>query len=224
MRETSRSSRRGPRLVPRDSIWSDHLSLRARMASQPRRRQQGSAQNAGSIHDWVARRVETARSSLKHVRRFRLATRGGQNGARSGFRAIQHGECALGALEGRFCLPGRCVRIGGRAPTQGVRPSAREALGVRNGQLSLRSRCLPPPSQNPMCRDRSVREPRVLGESGRAYRAAGAPPICTKPLRRRFRSFSCRHRISCWRIRWSGGPRRPGGHGEVGGILISILC
>ena len=29
----------------------------------------------------------------------------------------------------------------------------------------------------------------MLAESGRAYRAAVAPPICTKPLRRRFRSF-----------------------------------
>ena len=165
VRETSRSSRRGPHLVPRDSIWSEHFSSSS-AHGQPRRRQQGSAQNAGSIHDWVARRVETARISLKHMRRFRLATRGGQNGARPGFRAIQHWECALGALEGRFCLPGRCVRIGGRAPTQGVRPSAMQALGARNGQLPLRSRCLPPPSQNPMCGDRSVREPRVLGESG----------------------------------------------------------
>ena len=48
------------------------------------------------------------------MRRFRLAPRGGQNGTRPGFRAIQHGECALGALEDRFCLPGRCVRIGCR--------------------------------------------------------------------------------------------------------------
>ena len=165
VRETSRSSRRGPRLVPRDSIWSDHLSSSS-AHGQPRRRQQGSAQNAGSIHDWVARRVETARISLKHMRRFRLAPRGGQNGALSGFRAIQHGECALGALEDRFCLPGRCVHIGGGAPTKGVRPSAMEALGVRNGQLPLGSRCLPPPSQIPMCGNQPVREPRLLGESG----------------------------------------------------------
>jgi len=123
------------------------------------------------------------------MRRLRLAPRGGQNGARPGFRAIQHGEWALGALEDRFCLPGTCVRIGGRAPTQGVHPSAMEVLGARNGQLPLGSRCLPPPSQNPMCGNRSVREPRMLAESGRAYRAAGAPPICTKPLRRRFRFF-----------------------------------
>ena len=165
MRETSRSSRRGPRLVPRDSIWSELLSSSSAHGA-PRGRQNGSAQNAGSIHDCVARRVETARSSLKHMRRFRLAPRGGQNGARPGFRVIQHGECALGALEGRFRLPGRSVRIGGRAPTQGVRPSAVEVPGARNGQFPLRSRCLPPPSQNHMCRDRSVCAPRVLRESG----------------------------------------------------------
>ena len=165
VRETSLSSRRGSHLVPRDSIWSEHLSSSS-AHGQPRRRQHCWAQNARSIHDWPARRVETARISLKHMRRFRLAPHGGQNGARPGFRGIQHGECALGALEGRFRLPGRSVRIGGRAPTQGVRPSAMEALGVRNGQLPLRSRCLPPPSQNPMCRDWSVREPRVLRESG----------------------------------------------------------
>jgi len=156
------------------------------------------------------------------MRRFRLAPRGGQNGARPGFRAIQHGECALGALEDRFCLPGGCVHIGGGAPTKGVHPSAMEALSARNGQLPLRSRCLPPPSQNHMCRDRSVCAPRVLRESGWAYRAAGAPPICTKPLGRRFRSFSCRHRISCWRIRWPVGPRRPARHRELGGILVSL--
>ena len=29
---------------------------------------------------------------------------------------------------------------------------------------------------------------------------------------------------SCWRIRWPVGPRRPVRHGEVPGVLISILC
>ena len=144
VRETSLSSRRGSHLVPRDSIWSEHLSSLS-AHGQPRRRQHGLAKNAGSIHDWVARRVETARISLKHMRRFRLVPHGGQNGARPGFRAIQHRECALGALEDRFCLLGTCVGIGGRAPTQGVHPSAMEVLGARNGQLPLRSRCLPPP-------------------------------------------------------------------------------
>ena len=79
---------------------------------QPRRRQHGWAQNARSIHDSWASRVETARISLKRMRRFRLAPRVGQNG-----------ECALGALEGRFWLSGRCVRIGGRAPAKRGCPS-----------------------------------------------------------------------------------------------------
>ena len=167
-----------------ESAWPRPRSRHKLLDPVPRMR--------GSIHDWPARRVETARSSLKHMRRFRLAPRGGQNGARPGFRAIQHGECALGSLEGRFCLPGRCVRIGGRAPAQGVHPSAMEVLGARNGQLPLRSRCLPPPSQNPMCRDRSAREPRLLGESGRACREARASPTCTNPRGRRFRHFGGR--------------------------------
>ena len=89
----------------------------------------------GSVHDWVARRVETARISLKRTPRFRLAPRGGQNGTRPGYRAILHGECALGALEGRFWFPGRSGHIGGRAPAQGVHPSTVEALGARNADL-----------------------------------------------------------------------------------------
>ena len=195
VRETSLSSRRGPHLGPRDSIWSEHLSPSS-AHGQPRRRQHGWAQNARSIHDWWASRVETARISLKHMRRFRLAPRGGQNGARPGFRAIQHGECALGSLEGRFCLPGRCVRIGGRAPAQGADPIVMEALGVRNGQLPLRWSLLTTPVRNPMCGNRPVREPRLLGESGRACREARASPTCTNPRGRRFRHFGGRHRIS----------------------------
>ena len=94
--------------------------------------------------------------SLKRRPRFHLAPRVGQNGASPGFRAIQHGEWALGALEDRFCVPGTCVRIGGRAPTQGVHPSAMEVLGARNGQLPLGSRCLPPPSPKPHVRQSVV--------------------------------------------------------------------
>ena len=85
---------------------------------------------------------------------------------------------------------------GSRTHAQGADPSVMEALGARNDQLPLRWSLLTTPLRNPMCGNRSVREPRVLRESGWAYRAAVAPPICTKPLRRRFRSFSCRHRIS----------------------------
>ena len=98
--------------------------------------------------------------SLKRRPRFHLAPRVGQNGASPGFRAIQHGQCALGALEGRFWLPGRCVRIGGRAPAHCVRPSAMEARRVRNGQLpswrSLLTTPSPDPHVTPMGRDQSV--------------------------------------------------------------------
>ena len=57
--------------------------------------QTGLAQNAGSIHDWVVRRVKTARISLTRTPRFRLAPCVGQNGARPGYRAILHEEFAL---------------------------------------------------------------------------------------------------------------------------------
>ena len=68
---------------------------------------------------------------------FHLAPRRAQNGARPGFRAILHGECALGALEGRFWFPGRSGHIGGRASAQGVHPRAVEALGAHNADLPL---------------------------------------------------------------------------------------
>ena len=99
-----------------------------------------------------------------------------------------------------------------------------EALGVRNGQLPLGSRCLPPPSQIPMCGNQPVREPRLLGEFGRACREARASPTCTNPRGRRFRHFGGRHRISCCRVRSPMGPRRPGPHGGLCGVVISILC
>jgi hypothetical protein len=158
--------------------------------------------------------------SLKRRPRFHLAPRVGQNGASPGFRAIQHGQCALGALEGRFWLPGRCVRIGGRAPAQGVRPSAMEALGVRNGQFPLRWSLLTTPFRNPMGRDRPVRAPRALGESGWTYRVARASRICTNPRGRRFRHFGGRHRTSYRSIRSPVAPCRPGRHGGRRGILI----
>ena len=63
--------------------------------------------------------------------------------------AILQGEIALGALEGRFWLPGSSVGIGGRAPAQGVHPSAVDALGVRNGQLPRRWSLLTTPFPKP---------------------------------------------------------------------------
>ena len=113
------------------------------------RRQHCSAQNAGSIHDWVVRRVETARISLKRTPRFRLAPRRTQNGACPGYRAILHGECALDALKGGFWLPGRFVCIRGRAPAQDGHPSAGSAHGVPNANLPVRWSLLTTPPPKP---------------------------------------------------------------------------
>jgi hypothetical protein len=161
---------------------------------QPRRRQHGWAQNARSIHDSWASRVETARISLKRMRRFRLAPRVGQNGTRPGFRAIQHGECALGALEGRFWLLGRDV-AGASEAAPLLRafaqvPWKRAACAMANFHGG--GRCLPPPPQTPMGRDQSVCAQISLGESGWADRVARAPQICTNPRGRRFRHFGGR--------------------------------
>ena len=50
-----------------------------------------------------------------------------------------------------------------------------------------------------------------------------ASQICTRGTGRRFRHFGGRHRISFRSIRSPVGPRRPGRHGEVGGVLVSVL-
>ena len=113
------------------------------------RHQPGLAQNAGSIHDWVVRRVETARISLTHTPRFRLAPCVGQNSARPGYGAILHEECALDALKGGFWLPGRFVCIRGRAPAQDGHPSAGAALGVPNANLPIRWSLLTTPPPKP---------------------------------------------------------------------------
>ena len=113
------------------------------------RHQPGLAQNAGSIYDLVVRRVETARISLTHTPRFRLAPRGGQNSARRGYGAILHEECALDALKGGFWLPGRFVCTRGRAPAQDGHPSAGKALGVPNANLPVRWSLLTTPSPKP---------------------------------------------------------------------------
>ena len=243
----------------------------------------GSAKNGGSIHDWAVRRVETARIGLKRTPGSRLAPHRAQNGARPGFRAILHEECALGALNGLFGFPGRSVRIRGHAPAQGATqvpwrrsalsvaradlppgwslptspsppkphtcrnrpvcssrvPSRRVWLGLASGQGILNvyltgggwnaillyqdGRCLPPPPPNPMARGRPVRGPSALGESGWASRVDRASKICTRGTGTRFRHFGGPYRISSCSIRSPMGPRRPRPHGEVGGVLISIL-
>ena len=92
--------------------------------------------------------------------------------------------------------------------------------GTRLPGWSVPGCCLTPPPQDPMCRDQSVRAPSALGESGWASRMDRASQICTTGAGRRESHFGGRHRISCWRIRWPVGPRQPGRHGEVGGVLI----
>ena len=77
--------------------------------------------------------------------------------------AILQGEIALGALEGRFWLPGSSVCIGSRAPAQGTRPSAMKVLAAcAMANFHCDGRCLPPP-QTPMGRDRPVRAARAEG-------------------------------------------------------------
>ena len=103
---------------------------------QPRGCQHGWAQNARSIHDSWASRVETARISLKRMRRFRLAPRVGQNG-----------ECALGALEGRFWLSGRCVRIGGHLILSYRAPAKRGCPSIVPPPKFTRGACAASPAQ-----------------------------------------------------------------------------
>ena len=93
--------------------------------------------------------MEKAKISLECPPGFHLAPRRAQNGARPGFRAILHGECALGALEGRFWFPGRSGHIGGHGPAQGAHPSAGVALGVPNANLPVRWSLLTTPSPKP---------------------------------------------------------------------------
>jgi hypothetical protein len=195
VRKKSRSSRRGPRLGHGDSIWSGTFGFeRASPAPGVPTRLGTECQIDTRLVAWWASRVETARISLKRMRRFRLAPRVGQNGTRPGFRAIQHGECALGALEGRFWLLGRDV-AGASEAAPLLRafaqvPWKRAACAMANFHGG--GRCLPPPPQTPMGRDQSVCAQISLGESGWADRVARAPQICTNPRGRRFRHFGGR--------------------------------
>jgi hypothetical protein len=154
--------------------------------------------NTDHIHDWPARRMETARISLECTPGSRLTVREAENGARPGYRWFCTDKFALGALKTGSDFPGRSTCIGGRTPAQGTDPpkclgGAQRAQWPTSIAMVAAYHPSPRPLRNPMCRDRSVRAPRAMGESGYesgwAYRAAAAPPICTKPLGRRFRSF-----------------------------------
>ena len=217
---TSGSARTAPRRRGPDPTGAPLALERARPSQ---RAAHGSAPERGSVHDWVARRAETARISLKRKPRFRLAPRGGQNGPRPGYVAILHGEWALGALEGRFWFPDGSGHIGGRAPAQGAHPSAVEALGVPNADLPGKWSLPTPPRPNPKARGRPVRAPSAIGESGWASRGDRASQICTRATGTRFRHFGGRHRISYSSIRCLRGACRHGPHGEVGGVPIPVL-
>ena len=133
-------------------------------------------------------------------------------------------------------LPLQCSVAGGPPPAWAPRRAMRSrdihSVLVRAGFVPIckRSRIVrrrlhegwyPPNTDVHLSR---TRVPGVLGESGWASGVAGASPICTKPRRRRFRSFSCRHRTFPCSVRSPVGPRRPGPHGGLCGVVISILC
>ena len=80
---TSGSAGTAPRRRGPDPAGAPLAFERARPSG---RRQHCSAQNAGSIHDWVVRRVETARISLECTPGFRLNPGEVQNGALPGYR------------------------------------------------------------------------------------------------------------------------------------------
>ena len=93
--------------------------------------------------------METAQIGLEHTPGSRLAPHRAQNGARPGYGAILHGECALGVLKDLFWFPGRFMCIGSRTPAQGAHPSAVEALGASNGQLPPRRSLFTTPFPKP---------------------------------------------------------------------------
>ena len=80
-----------------------------------------------------------------------------------------------------------------------------------------------PSTRTYVSHQRTTLKPSALDESGWASCVARASQIRMNPLGRRVRHFGARNRIFCYRIRWPVGPRRPARHGELGGILKSIL-
>ena len=123
------------------------------------------------------------------------------------------------------CLPPRDIGTRRRCPTHsGERPT-------RHGHARLARRTIlcrvvagyHPPTRTYVYHQRATLKPSALGESGWASCVARASQICTKPPGRRLRHFGGGERISCSSFRWPVSPRGPARHGELGGVLVSIL-
>ena len=124
-----------------------------------------------------------------------------------------------------WCSRPRDIGTRRRCPTHsGERPTRHgHARLARRSTLSRVVAGYHPPTRTYVYHQHVTIKPSDLGESGWASCVARASRVCTKPPGRRVRHFEGRHRISYSSIRSPVGPRRPGRHGEVGGVLISIL-
>ena len=131
---------------------------------------------------------------------------------------------AVPASETRCSRP-RDIGTRRRCPTHsGERPT-------RHGHARLARRSIlcrvvagyHPPTRTYVYHQRATLKPSALGESGWASCVARASQICTKPPGRRLRHFGGGERISCSSFRWPVSPRGLARHGELGGVLVSIL-
>ena len=159
MRKPSSHLRAG---LEKQSIWSGgdralavgsrsaRSSFRHRAHGHPRRRQQRFGQE---------RRIDTRLGSSPcgdgpnwpktHTRIPPSTSSGPERCTATGYRAILHGECALGALNDLFGFPSGSVRVGGHAPAQGVHPSAVKAPCARNADLPVGRSLSTTPSPKP---------------------------------------------------------------------------
>ena len=89
-----------------------------------------------------------------------------------------------------------------------------EALACTMANLQAGGRCLPPPPQSPMGRDRPVCALRALWASLGWPLEWLLPGVSNlyQPPSKAISAFWARHRISCWRMQWLRGTCRPGRH------------